>query len=664
MRLTIRRKLFLAFLGVVAPPLVLLATLSGSYVRRARSDLDRKFTEEATTALRHMREEVEAGYGRIEDAARRFALNRALQNPDPAHLAALAGRFAKEHPAVRGVMVVGHVDASAPTESEVHKRVARDVQLAISKVDSDPVGVVKLLVAELRKAGQHPVDDPSFKAVMDQLVREKTEEILDDLRGRSARPIFDNLPRKSESTKEHLRVAMEDYFRRAKSQMGADLPPISFVEPDGSYRQFLQVPLRGSDGEPSGMLFVEVEPERLMRPQRIYESGLAFWLDLHPEAQKLPYEPEEAQAIQRLAPPPATLGQLAETHRTTASFQRDDQTLRVYAEMWTGFAAVAVAPESELYAPLFWFRLRVFVVIGISILLATTLAYYYSGRFVGAVENIKQGVYAISRGEWAQLEKSSKDELGGDLVESVNRMAMTLAERTRREEVATWRRLVRVLSHEINNTLGPVGSVAATIRDRIAPRVRDADAADDLKMAGKLIVERVDALSGFIAGYSDLAKLPDPEREKVDFNQLVGSATGMYTGAAAERGAKLLQSFDSRLGTALLDPRQIERVVINLVKNAIEAAPEKTGEVSVRTFRPGRGRLELVVEDNGPGILPEARKNLFVPYFTTKPGGTGIGLALVRQIVLGHGGVVTAEDRPGGGTLMRVVLPAAGGEIG
>src|SRR5439155_10920426 len=119
MRLTIRRKLFLAFLGVVAPPLALLGTLSGSYMRRARSELDRKFVEESTTALRHMREEVEAGYGRIDDAARRFALNRALQNPDPDHLAALVGRFVKEHPEVRGVKIEGHVDTSAPAEAEV-----------------------------------------------------------------------------------------------------------------------------------------------------------------------------------------------------------------------------------------------------------------------------------------------------------------------------------------------------------------------------------------------------------------------------------------------------------------------------------------------------------------------------------------------------------------
>src|SRR5262249_19781000 len=161
----------------------------------------------------------------------------------------------------------------------------------------------------------------------------------------------------------------------------------------------------------------------------------------------------------------------------------------------------------------------------------------------------------------------------------------------------------------------------------------------------------------------DLAKLPDPEREKVDFNKLVGSAAGMYAEAAAARGAKMTHSVDSRLGTAGLDPRQIERGVLHLVENAIEGRPRTTAEDTGRSFRPGRGRLELVVEDNGPGILPDARKNLFVPYFTTKPGGTGIGLALVRQIVMGHGGVVTAEDRPGGGTLMRVVLPAAGGEI-
>src|SRR5262249_53424847 len=160
---------------------------------------------------------------------------------------------------------------------------------------------------------RRPLDDgANVNLIVQELVREKTEEILDEIRGRSAKTIYDNLPRESESTREHLRVAMEDYFRRAKSQLGADLPPVSFVEPDGGLRQFLQVPLRGSDGEPTGMLFVEVEPARLVRPQRFYSSGMAFWLDMRPGAQQLPYEPEEAEAIQRLTPPASILGHLAD----------------------------------------------------------------------------------------------------------------------------------------------------------------------------------------------------------------------------------------------------------------------------------------------------------------------------------------------------------------
>src|SRR2546429_5715164 len=123
-------------------------------------------------------------------------------------------------------------------------------------------------------------------------------------------------------------------------------------------------------------------------------------------------------------------------------------------------------------------------------------------------------------------------------------MAVTLAERTRRDEVTTWRRLVRVLSHEINNTLGPVGSVAATIRDRIVPRVTEPDAAEDLKMASRLIVERVDALTGFIAGYADLAKLPDPERQQVEFNQLVAAAADMFSGDADKRHVRFEKHYD------------------------------------------------------------------------------------------------------------------------
>src|SRR5262249_20423524 len=496
----------------------------------------------------------------------------------------------------------------------------------------------------------------------EKLLREHVNAIVVEVQSASAATIFDNLRDESQSTRDHLRLAMEDFLRRGRTNLGVR-EPVWFAEPDGRGRVFLQEPVHDSRGEVEGLAVVEVYPRRWFHPKRLLGHGWAFLVE-EKDGRLLPHHtPEESEPVAPLVPPLELLRSLEQTKRLTASYSTAGTMYHLYAVTSPEMLWVAVAPENEVYARLFWFRLQVFVVIAVSMLLAVWLAYFYSGRFVGAVEQIKEGVHAISRGEWAQLEKSSRDELGGELVESVNRMAMTLAERTRREEVATWRRLVRVLSHEIDNTLGPVGSVAATIRDRIAPRVTDADAADDLKMAGKLIAERVDALSGFIAGYSDLAKLPDPDRKHGEFNKLVGAAADMYKEAAGTRGVKLTQSFDSRITYALLDPGQIERVVINLVKNAIEAVPEQTGSVAVRTFRPSRGRVELGIEDNGPGIAADARKNLFVPYFTTKAGGTGIGLALVRQIVLGHGGVVTAEDRPGGGMLMRVVLPAAGGEI-
>ena len=175
-------------------------------------------------------------------------------------------------------------------------------------------------------------------------------------------------------------------------------------------------------------------------------------------------------------------------------------------------------------------------------------------------------------------------------------------------------------------------------------------------MAFRLIVDRVDSLSAFISGYAELAKLPDPVREPADLNRIVRGAVGMLRESAERRQLRLTESYDEDVDGAALDPMQVERVAINLIKNAVEAAPPG-GQVLVRTSRRAAS-VELTVEDDGPGIAAEARRHLFVPYFTTKKEGSGIGLALARQIVLGHGGTITAEDRAAGGTLLRVILPA------
>jgi signal transduction histidine kinase len=226
----------------------------------------------------------------------------------------------------------------------------------------------------------------------------------------------------------------------------------------------------------------------------------------------------------------------------------------------------------------------------------------------------------------------------------------------RRDEAESWRSLVRVVSHEINNTLAPIRSVAATLRTGLDKRLRADDAGADVDMALKLIVERVDALATFIDGYAEVAKHPEPTRRLTDVARLLGGASTLFAEEAGRRGVTLEVRAD-HAGSVEVDAQQLERVLVNLIKNALEAAPRGSA-VDVIAARVAGG-LEILVADAGPGISPEARRNLFVPYFTTKPGGSGIGLALARQIVVAHGGTITAERSPSGGTLMRVTMPDA-----
>jgi signal transduction histidine kinase len=405
-------------------------------------------------------------------------------------------------------------------------------------------------------------------------------------------------------------------------------------------------------------VIAELDCGSLMSPKPIAGRGFVFQFDQ--QSRRPVHAPADVQRLKALP-----LDELAEA---ASKISDHPEVARARGENWRvvrvgltlgkqGLVLIAVAPEADIYRPLFWTRLGVVLALLTSLALALGLAYLLSGRFVGAVENIRSGVEALSRGEWSKLEKSSNDELGGALVDSMNRMAQRLAERTRREEVEGWRRLVRILSHEINNTLGPVRSVATTVRDQIAGRVADGDAAEDLQLAFRLIVDRTDALAAFLAGYAELAKLPDPERTPVVVEPLLVDAVKLLSEQATARGVDVTLACEPYLGAAPLDRAQIERVLINLIKNAIEAA---RGEVRVRAVRAAES-IDLTVEDDGPGIAPEARAHLFVPYFTTKAGGSGIGLALARQIVLAHGGSIAVEDREGGGTRFRVILPAGVG---
>ena len=222
----------------------------------------------------------------------------------------------------------------------------------------------------------------------------------------------------------------------------------------------------------------------------------------------------------------------------------------------------------------------------------------------------------------------------------------------REEELQAWRRLVRVLSHEINNSLAPIQSIAGSLRALLGRAPRPADADDDLHRGLDVIGGRAESLSRFMRSYARMARLPAPALGPVEVSGLV------------DRVAQLEKRLPVhvRPGPPIIlsaDGDQLEQVLINLVSNAVEAAAETGGGVELR-WTEQNGEIDLRVIDEGPGL--PATANLFTPFFTTKRTGTGIGLVLSRQIAEAHGGTLTLENRGDArGCVARLRLPLHAG---
>jgi nitrogen fixation/metabolism regulation signal transduction histidine kinase len=217
------------------------------------------------------------------------------------------------------------------------------------------------------------------------------------------------------------------------------------------------------------------------------------------------------------------------------------------------------------------------------------------------------------------------------------------------QELQAWQRLVRVLGHELNNSLAPIKSIAGSLISIISRDQLADDWRDDMRRGLTVITSRSESLSRFIGSYARLAKLPRPQLQPLEVAACVGRAA----------------SFETRLHVEVApgpdiaiqgDPDQLEQVLINLLRNAADASLTTNGSVKAGWRRDG-AMLEIWIKDDGPGLSSTA--NLFVPFFTTKPGGSGIGLVLSRQIAEGHGGALTLENRTDGpGCVARLRLPA------
>ena len=217
----------------------------------------------------------------------------------------------------------------------------------------------------------------------------------------------------------------------------------------------------------------------------------------------------------------------------------------------------------------------------------------------------------------------------------------------RAERQEAWQRLVRVLGHEINNSLAPIKSIAETLRSMVQRDKSDIDI-DELSGGLKRIAERAHALGRFVGGYAALARLPEPSVQRFGLAPLAGRVAAMEPRVAVNLEGPELQ--------IEADPDQLEQALINLVKNAADTVDKNSGSVKLQWGVDGTGIL-IEVLDNGPG--PPDSENLFVPFFTTKPGGSGIGLLLARRIAELHEGWLTLEQRGDGvrGACARLWLP-------
>lgn len=218
----------------------------------------------------------------------------------------------------------------------------------------------------------------------------------------------------------------------------------------------------------------------------------------------------------------------------------------------------------------------------------------------------------------------------------------------REEELQAWQRLVRVLSHELNNSLAPIQSITGSLRSLLRRPSPDPDWQQDMEQGLGAIGSRAEALGRFTSAYARLARLPPPRLEPVALRECV------------ERVAEIEQTTNLRIepGPDVVvnaDSAQLEQLLINLVRNASEAAAQTGGGVRIGWSRNGAtARIQIL--DEGPGLSNNA--NLFVPFFTTKPNGTGIGLVLSRKIAENHGGALTLQNRKDAtGCVASVELP-------
>jgi signal transduction histidine kinase len=289
------------------------------------------------------------------------------------------------------------------------------------------------------------------------------------------------------------------------------------------------------------------------------------------------------------------------------------------------------------------------------LLLAIIFGYFSSSGFTKPIENLTWAADRLASGDFStRVNDSGRGELS-NLVNTFNDMASDLEEYKRKlvesERLAAFTTMARKVAHEIKNPLTPIRIAIEDLQR--AYNSKDPNFADAFKLSTKTVLEEVGSLSRIVDEFSSFAKFPQPDPAPDDLNEIVRASIPLFT-QSVQKGLLSVTLAQKDL-PVMADRDQIKRAIVNLIKNALEAIPP-TGLVKVQTVHGDKSAI-LVISDNGPGISDAAKQNLFTPYFTTKPGGSGLGLVIVKKIIGDHDGKVKISGQTTGGTAATIELP-------
>jgi signal transduction histidine kinase len=292
-----------------------------------------------------------------------------------------------------------------------------------------------------------------------------------------------------------------------------------------------------------------------------------------------------------------------------------------------------------------------------SLVAAVAVGTWLAARLTRPLGDLTTATQRVAAGDLSRpVPEAGPGELG-EVVGAFNRMMRDLAESreklVRAEKEAAWRDMARQVAHEVKNPLTPMRLAAEHIRRAWRDRIDNFD--EVLERGVDLIVRQTESLKRIATSFSDFARLPGRRREPTDVAEAVRRVADMYS--ATPRLAVAVVVADG-LPTILADPDELQRVLVNLAKNAVEALDGRQGSLALRLRRDG-GSLVLDVEDDGPGISDDVHARLFEPYFSTKTSGTGLGLAICKRAIEDLGGTIAVRSAAGKGTTVTVRIPVA-----